>query len=119
VKKIKNRVISKIAAVLTGKRGRRGDSVAEVLVALLIAAVALVLLASLINTTVKLTNNSKKEYDKYVNANNEVELMTGEAESTGTATLYDENGYGIASAEVDYFVNSTATGDVIAYRKHN
>ncbi len=54
-----------------GKRLReqKGESIAEVLVALLISAVALVMLASMINASARLVTDSRKKMAKYYAAN--------------------------------------------------
>ncbi len=50
-------------------RSRAGESIAETLVSVLIAAVALVMLAGMISTTVRLVEDSSKKIEAYYTAN--------------------------------------------------
>ena len=52
-----------------------GESIAEVLIALLIAAVALMMLASMISSTVSIVNKSKTKMDEYYQNNAVLELQ--------------------------------------------
>ena len=57
-------------------RSESGESIAEVLVALLIAAVALMMLAAMISSTVSIVNKSKTKMDEYYQNNAILELQT-------------------------------------------
>lgn len=50
-------------------RSRAGESIAETLVSVLIAAVALVMLAGMISTTLRLVEDSSKKIEAYYTAN--------------------------------------------------
>ena len=50
-----------------------GESIAETLVAVLIAAIALLMLAGTINTASNLITKSKNTLDEYYHSNNKVE----------------------------------------------
>jgi Tfp pilus assembly protein PilV len=67
-------------------REQKGESIAEVLISLLISAVALVMLASMINTSARLVSDSRKKLTAYYAANEA--LTKNEAiGTTNTATL--------------------------------
>ncbi len=62
--------MKKLRASLSKKlKGNGGESIAEVLIALLIAALALTMLASVITTAAKTITKSKKQMDAYYTAN--------------------------------------------------
>ncbi len=54
----------------------KGDSIAEVLVALLISAIALVMLASMITSSTKLITGSKETVKNYYTAANSINTFT-------------------------------------------
>ena len=56
-------------------RSRRGDSLAEVLVAMLISAVALVMLASMIASSGRMIRRSRESMEEYDAANNVLASM--------------------------------------------
>ena len=65
--------MKKCAAALRRRlRDRRGESIAEVLVALLISAVSLLMLASLIATSTRLVRSSEALMETYYAANDEL-----------------------------------------------
>ncbi len=79
-------------------RSRRGDSIAEVLVALLISAVALVMLASMIADSSRLILRSRDRMAEYDAANNALAVMSADEDDdaddllivrTGTVTVKD------------------------------
>ena len=53
----------------------RGETIAEVLIALLISSIALVMLASMISATVNLVTKSKEKMKDYYKANSVLETM--------------------------------------------
>ena len=78
MKELRRRVLRKLG-------GRKGETLAEVLIALLIAALALTMLASTIASSSKIILRSKDKMESYYDKNNEMAEM---AESgTLTATI--------------------------------
>ena len=57
----------------------KGDSIAEVLIALLISSLALVMLASMITSATKMITNSKAKMNDYYTANNSISAYTAPA----------------------------------------
>ena len=114
-------------------RSRAGESIAEVLVALLIAALAMATLAGMIGATYSMVEKSKTTMKSYVDANNG--LVTQDSGGTdGKATLSITVGEGstqtstpvkISEGDADdktisvvYFSNSQISGKtVISYEK--
>ena len=73
---------------LFGKlRGRKGESIAEALVGLMIAALALVLLASMIGTSARMILKSEDDMDEYVSGQNALNSRTGGTGATVTLTV--------------------------------
>lgn len=93
-------------------RGKGGESIAEVLIAVLISAVAMVMLASMIITAGKLVSDSRTKLTAYY-AQNEA-LTKRESGSSATAVLKkDEDSI---SYPVHYLYNTEDT-KVIVYWK--
>jgi type II secretory pathway component PulJ len=68
--------------VLDKLRSRRGDSIAEVLISLLISVVALVMLAAMITSSTRLIQRSRDAMEKYDAANNVLASMPETVPST-------------------------------------
>ena len=68
-------------------RSNRGDSLAEVLIALLIAAVALVMLASMINASANMIGRSKVFMSDYYTAGNDLNTKPGGTDNTQDITV--------------------------------
>ena len=77
-------MMKKIAQKLKNKGG---ESISEVLVALLISSLALVMLASMIGTTTRLVTRSKDTMREYYQAANILELMENEAGDTHATAI--------------------------------
>ena len=110
-------------------RSKRGETIAETLIAVLIAAVALVLLASLITTSSKLIRESRDKLDAYYTKNNTLNAFTGDdatiklEKQDPTTSNYGglilRSGLGGTTGEitVDVGTNNTFSGKtVVAYR---
>ena len=61
----------------TKLRSRRGETIAEVLVALLISALGLVLLAGMIGTATRLITDSRAQTEAYIEAENALAAQSG------------------------------------------
>ena len=103
-------------------RSAKGESISEVLVALLISTLALIILVTMVQRSTLLVQNSARTMDNYIGAENNLAEPNGDG-TPGSVTvkrggetilLYD----GAESAiPVAYYENSTVSGaPVIAYR---
>lgn len=106
---------------------KRGESIAEVLIALLISALALTILASMITSTKNVLDTSKKKMNEY-NSHAAVlaEQTSGSSAGTGTvkmtvsgaggtSTIWNMTG-DTSTASVKYYVNREFSGTpVVAY----
>ncbi len=112
-------------------RSGRGESIAEVLVALLISAVALVLLASMISVSSSLVKKSRTAMEEYDEAGNRLNAMAApEPGATGDEgkikltmggdeiKLTPDQAINAIDGSISvYWYENTETGDtVIAYR---
>ncbi len=73
-------------------RSRRGESIAEVLVAMLISAVALVLLASMIVSSSRLILRSRDRMAEYDAANNALAVMSADEDDDADDLLIVRTG---------------------------
>ena len=64
-------------AFLKKLRNRAGETLTETLVALLIASLALVMLASMISSTTRIVTQSKTRLETYYKNNNQVAAQSG------------------------------------------
>lgn len=71
-------------------RSSNGESLTETLVALLIAAIALVMLASMISSTTRIVTQSKTKMTEYYKANKTVAAQTGEGTDDASVTITDD-----------------------------
>ena len=105
-------------------RSRRGESLTEVLVATLIAAVALTMLASMVTTGSRLVSQSRDRLTEYYEAGNALAAQEPLAEDPPTIELLVKNGNaqvrlkaGETGLEAYVFVNDTLSSEgVAAYR---
>ena len=117
------------AAWIRRLRDRRGESIGEVLVALLIAAVALMMLASLIATSTRLTRSSEERMQEYYTANENLTASLAAARAgTQSGSLVftyldgDNNQQTIPYNNIYYAENSEASGaknKVVAFWKQS
>ena len=95
-----------------------GESIAETLVALLIAAVGLVMLAAMITSGTRLVQKSQKKMNTYYQQNNVVAGENGNG-SEMTIKIQENTGTQQVTQEfaVEYYENDTLSGtSVISYR---
>ncbi len=117
------RIRSAACAASRKWKSRSGESITEVLVALLISAVALVMLASMITASSRLITQSKDRMESYYKNSNSLAdhgetgggtvstgvvrlTKAGEGESTVTVQEWDD---------VNYATNSSVKDPVVAY----
>ncbi|MBQ6479683.1 MAG: hypothetical protein IJI45_01065 [Anaerolineaceae bacterium] len=82
-----------------------GETISEVLVALLISSLALVMLASMITSTSKMVTTSKSKMDEYYTANTELESLT--AASDPKAVKVNDLTVSITGERLNDFVASS------------
>ena len=106
-------------------KSRAGDSLAEVLIALLISALAIVMLANMIVVSTTMVNRSKDYFDTYYKANNVLSAHGG-GDATGTVSLKNgENSVYLvgntSDTAITYHVNTSAPDGtpVISYEVKN
>lgn len=123
MKKLINKAIRKL-------KQRSGESLTEVLVALLIGTLALAMLASMIGSTTRLIRQSQETMEAYYARTAELATKTGSSTegyatvSVGGSTWHLEVDHGGASADsgrisISYFINTNAGSGtpVISYEK--
>lgn len=96
-------------------RSRRGESISEVLVALLVSALAILMLASMTSASTKLIRDSQSRIDAFVLAENALVDQSGEGEAADvglTRGLCDND----MSIPVRYYVNTAGTETVVSYK---
>ena len=98
-------------------RSQAGETIAEVLVALLISSVALIMLASMISSTNSMVTKSKNTMKDYYDANENLEKLQGNYDPI-TITISGKNGTGtitISLTNVPCFENAVMGKKVYAY----
>ena len=105
-------------------KNSRGESLVETLVAILVGALAMTLLASMIVTSTRLTQESSKTIDEYYASNNLVAAKSDDGKVTGEGTivLNDKDGFPKylrsdgSDVKVEYYVNNAdSKNPVVAY----
>lgn len=92
-----------------------GETIAEVLVALLISSVALIMLASMISSTNSMVTKSKNTMKAYYEANENLEKLQGSEDSI-IITISGKNGTEtITMKDVPCFENAVMGKKVYAY----
>lgn len=95
-------------------RSRLGETIAETLVSLLIASLALMTLAGMITATTRNVRTSEKKINSYYEANVKLQNIKAETAQTGSVTIK------LAGQEISYDVlyeeNDTFKDTVTAYR---
>ena len=113
-------------AAIKKLRSNKGDSIAEVLVALLISVLALTILAGMITSSKDALDRSKHKMDAYNTDNAALVSQSSTSDGTGTVTLNVTETGGTAAAwnlsgdtstaAVNYYVNQQfASKPVVAY----
>ncbi len=108
---------------------RKGETLAEVLVALLIASLAVAMLAGMIQASVKIIDSAESKMQEYYVASNALALKTPAA-STGDGKVslsYEDSSHmqvtvrlipDSDNVDVDYFTNNKLGAiDVISYKR--
>lgn len=89
----------------------RGETITEVLVALLVSALALTMLAAMVAASTRMVNESRNKIDEYYQAGNGMAALSGSAAGTGRAAL---TGEGTSDEwELEYYTDGNGT---VSYR---
>lgn len=101
-------------------KSNSGESIAETLVAVLIAALALLMLAGTINTASRLITRSKTALDAYYTENNKLsEHSSSNSSGTSTVTVSSGAADGWISCTVDLYKNDKiGSAPVVAFSRH-
>lgn len=104
-------------------KSTKGESIGEVLVALLISSLALVLLASMITSSSTLIKNSRAKMSRYYYQNDILTKQSGSASEgsitfklSGSAVNYPLVNSSDTAISVRYYINSEST-EVVSYGK--
>lgn len=117
MKSILKKIQSFAGASASKLKSASGESIAEVLVAVLISAMALVMLASMITASTSMIRAGDEKLKDYYDANELLSKADGAPDHTGSAVLSSGTDGFSQEFPVDYYVNDDAPkGDVIAYR---
>lgn len=93
-------------------KNQSGETIGETLVALLIASLALVMLASMIQTTVNVVKKSETMMTQYYEAESEMETASS---GSATISITDAEGSLSVSESIKYAENSTFPKPVVTY----
>ena len=97
-------------------KSKAGESISEVLIALLISSLALVMLASMISSTNSMVGKSKSKMEEYYSQNEELENIHVSPRPTSSITIsISGSNIQISPSPVPYEVNSTLGSAVYAY----
>ncbi len=94
-------------------KSKRGETLVEVLVAVLISALALWMFAGMISTSMRLTNESKNKLDDYYKANASLE----QKESSDKKTSISMDGLAPVTEIIYYENRELSSTPVIAYKQ--
>lgn len=96
----------------TKLKNQNGETIGETLVALLIASLALVMLASMIQTTVNVVKKSETIMTTYYDAESKMETAPS---ASATISITDTEGTLSVSESIKYSANTTFAKPVVAY----
>ena len=105
-----NRIVRKL-------KNQAGETIAEVLVALLISSIALVMLASMISSTANMVTSSKSKMEAYYKANERLEKQNEKADVSFSIQISDKEDTAISvqAANIPGFKNEVLGKTVYAY----
>lgn len=96
-------------------RSQAGETIAEVLIALLISVLALTMLAMMISSTVGLVNASKEKMNDYYTGNAVLEMQTASAGTVEVKIEAEDRKVNITMPSVNLFENTVFNKTVYAY----
>lgn len=96
-------------------RARRGETLAEVLIALLVLGLSTVMLAGMLNTAGQLSADAQKRDEAFVQALNEMEERspTEIRTETGKKVTIEENGMTKCTIDVTVYTNGRMTAYIL------
>lgn len=99
-------------------RSRRGESIVEVLIALLVGALAILMLASMTTAATNAIKSSQSKIDEYAHEENRLaEQMDDEEDGEIDVELTRELfGGGEARIPVQYYVNTMGKETIVSYK---
>ena len=103
---MKSRLVEKL-------KSNSGESIAEVLVALLIASFGLLLLATMITASVRLIQNGDEYMNNYYENINRIEERSGDGKE-GSAKLMSQSEN---LCNITYYVYSYNNKDIVSYKR--
>lgn len=110
-------------SILKKLQSKRGESLAEVLVALLVSTAGIMMLAGMITSATNMISKSRNAMNDYYERNNYLETHTnGSGISVGSGTVFlkdsaGDTGDGNKIADVSYYINEQGNERAIAYAK--
>ena len=87
-------------------KAQAGESIAEVLIALLISSLALVMLASMISSTQSMVSRSKTKMSAYYQANNVLETCSGTPATASVSMTGGAAGISASVPQLRLYTNS-------------
>lgn len=98
-------------------RSRRGESIVEVLIALLVGALAILMLASMTTAATNAIKSSQSRIDEYAHEENRLAEMSDEKDGEIDVELTRELfGGGEARIPVQYYVNTMGKETIVSYK---
>ncbi len=102
------------AAALKRKlSGNSGETLVEVLAALLISALAILMLSQAVASSVRLITNSERAMTDYYTANNELAVRDGGSDGSARVTMTVDGMRLGDDLTVEYYVNDSAAGAAV------
>lgn len=101
-------------------RSRRGESLTEVLVGLLIAALSITMMAGAITSSVNMIRSSSSRMQNYYEQNNRLEEQTTTPNGTTTLTIKgatDDDGLNPVSVKVNLYIHEQGNVKIISYKE--
>lgn len=100
-------------------KNNKGETITEVLVALLISVLSLTLLAGMISASVSMTDKSRKNITDYYTAENTLELNQDKVEETADVSFIDSADEDVklssGSIKVNVYSNGDGKNEILSY----
>jgi len=98
-------------------RSQAGESIAEVLIATLIAALALMMLAVMISSTVSMVNTGKAKMNEYYTGSEVLEIQPAEGSAVTVTIMSADNNVTETASDLKLYQNNALSNTVYAYGK--
>lgn len=97
-------------------KSKKGESIGEVLVAMLVVSLGSILFASMVSASQRLATRSKKAYDSYVTARSQMESESGNTISTESSkVLLESDPEGTSDSKRICGISNQAKEEVTVY----